>query len=235
MKNPDNLHEHLGSFLETSSVLAHDISGQNHVAQFCVEELSAHVQGDAQKYISRLKASLEEICELTGLYRQIVRSQNPVHFPDSLKVARSNVEQLINLHYFKDKDLLQFEWSDESGPLETPLALTGYDLQSLVYGAYVLFIDAMKLSFLPTSPVRITLADSGKNLELEMSVEGDQQQLEQLEILVAQEGPFVGKTVRRMSSMQCLKKALKGEQEAVKIGFINQNQRIGIHFILKKK
>lgn len=234
MKNRYYLEENFETFLETSSVLTHDISGQSHVAQFCLEELAPFIGPDGQKFISKLRSSLEEISEMTCLYRQIVKLQNSNHPLSSLKLVQGSVESLIHLHYFKDRELLKCEISDLDGLWDKEAHFNKHEIQSILYASFAIFLEGLKLSILSTQAVNLSATKENSDIRLFLNVAGTQEQLFELQKLVEDNGPYVGKALRRASSMSVFKKALKGRQEAVKIDFINLNQRIGLEITLKQ-
>lgn len=235
MQNDDNLIDHFGSFLETSSVLAHDISGQNHVAQFCVEELSHLVEGEGEKYISRLKSSLDEIAELTALYRKIVRGQNPKKLGVALRSVHDEVEQLLQLYYFKEKEHIDFSFSGSFDDLSTELAINPYDLQQILFASYVLFVDAMQLGQIEKQLLAISAQEDSKQVTMSIIVKSQAEFLEQIKDLMDKEGPFVGKTFRRTKALEVFKKALKAESEAVRINLHCENQTFSINLVFNKK
>ncbi|GEM_PF-5059853 len=64
-----DLKNYVDAMLESSSVAAHDIAGQVHVMQFCVDELEEHTSDQGKKFLSRLESSLDELTDIISFYR----------------------------------------------------------------------------------------------------------------------------------------------------------------------
>lgn len=72
--NREILKDNFNAILETSSLFGHDLSGQYHVIQFCLDELSERpLDEQTMRFIGRIGESLEELIRLTEQARRVFR------------------------------------------------------------------------------------------------------------------------------------------------------------------
>lgn len=220
MKEQQDCVEHFGAFLESSSLLAHDISGQIHVSQFCVDELSHELRelGAETKFVDRLQESIEELSELSVLYRQFIKDQAFDNMTASFWQAHKACVRTLNLHYFKDREKLSFEVDSALQELGGPLL--DFKAQKALYGLYSLCLEWLKREELEGSICQIHWVEKNKQApgcRLLFTHEYGFFEKEKLLELSDEDIVLAGKPYRRSNSLTSFRNALQGKLETVKI------------------
>lgn len=228
--------EHFQAFLESASLLAHDMSGQAHVAQFCVEEMrgASSCGGADSKFLERLEESLFELSELSVLYRQFIKDQTPENLTNSFSRAHQSSARALSLHYFKDRERLSFDWDCKLDNIAVDLC--AHTLHQILYGLYSLSLEGLKNKQIEASLLKVKLLDfNALDKSYKVLLSNDHGVLEQSYIfqLGQQDNGFAGTAYRRSNSLLYLKKALQGEFDTVKIVF-DKNQPEGVVLIIRK-
>lgn len=222
MADQQEWEKHFTAFLESSSLLAHDISGQAHVAQFCADELGHKLQqmGSETKFVERLQESLAELSELSILYRQFIKDQAPENMTTTFWKAHQACVRTLNLHYFKDRERLNFEVDPALQTYDAPQIDS--QVQQVLYALYFLCLEGVKREQIKGSVFKIEWVEKEESRSVHrLLLTHDQGLLEESKLLAlsSEDSIFAGKTYRRSNSLMCFKKALQGKLEAVKIVF----------------
>lgn len=91
--NRELLKDNFNAILETGSLFGHDLSGQYHVIQFCLDELAERpLDEQTMRFIGRIGESLEELIRLTEQARRVFREsalgeQSPRSLREILELA----------------------------------------------------------------------------------------------------------------------------------------------------
>jgi hypothetical protein len=216
--------EHFSCFLETSSHLIHDVSGQAHVAQFCVDELSHLLPkvGPHEKFIQRLQESVSELSELSVLYRQFIKDQSPENISAVFMQTHMSCLREISIHYFKDRERLSFEIDPKLIALDS--YVFGPELKKALYATYTLFLGVLKRDQVDFSSCRIELlAQSESSCSLLFADDKGLLNEKKIFELCEEDSLFAGKTHRLSNCLESFKKALQGKLEAVKMSFENND------------
>ncbi len=97
----DLIKDNYNALIETGSLLGHDLSGQYHVIQFCLDELATRpLDEQTRRFIERIGQSLDELIRLTEGARRVFRDSSlpQGEFQDTLSLG--DVIELACGHYY---------------------------------------------------------------------------------------------------------------------------------------
>ena len=93
--------DNYNALLETGSLLGHDLSGQYHVIQFCIDELVTRpLDEQTQRFIGRINESVQELIRLTEQARRVFRDST---LPNCDQESERGLRDIIELacgHYY---------------------------------------------------------------------------------------------------------------------------------------
>jgi hypothetical protein len=113
-KKPEKMIEdNCNALLETSSIIAHDISGQLHLLNFCAEELAEEL-GKGNKFLDRMVLGLDNLNEMVLNYRAFLKENkfNNNRFKLSDIIKRSI--DLLRIHQWNDREALNISLEEDS-------------------------------------------------------------------------------------------------------------------------
>lgn len=91
------MRDNFNAILETGSLFGHDLSGQYHVIQFCLDELEERpLDEQTKRFISRIAESLDELIRLTEQARRTFRESN---LDESEGRSLRDVLELASAHF----------------------------------------------------------------------------------------------------------------------------------------
>lgn len=168
------IEKYVDAMLESSSVAAHDISGQIHVMQFCVEELENHINPDGIKYLNRLQDSLDEVTDLITFYRSYIKKSSLAQLDLAPRQLIENVIHSLQVHFWNEFKKVKFDTSNISE--EILFSTSNEELHSVLFSVMAIFLEELKKGQLKESVVKIELKvlDSKHcefTLESELSIE----------------------------------------------------------------
>jgi hypothetical protein len=168
------IEKYVDAMLESSSVAAHDISGQIHVMQFCVEELENHISADGIKYLNRLQDSLDEVTDLITFYRSYIKKSSLVQSDLNPKQLVENVIHSLQVHFWNEFKKVKFVTSDIDGTLNFSTA--NEELHSVLFSVMSIYLEELKKGQLKDTLInlRLKVLDSKYcefTLESEISVD----------------------------------------------------------------
>jgi hypothetical protein len=168
------IEKYVDAMLESSSVAAHDISGQIHVMQFCVEELENHISTDGIKYLNRLQDSLDEVTDLITFYRSYIKKSSLVQSDLDPRQLVENVIHSLQVHFWNEFKKLKFDTSSIADDLE--FNVPNEELHSVIFSLMAIYLEELKKGQLTQSVIKIQLKvlDSKHcefTLESELSVD----------------------------------------------------------------
>ena len=150
-----DLKTYVDAMLETSSVAAHDISGQVHVMQFCVEELEEHTSGDGQKYLSRLQSSLDELTDIITFYRTYIKkaelSGEQVNAFDLMEKVLASVR----INFWNEFKKVSFITDVDSEDWE--LSVSCAEVHSVIFSVLAIYLEEVKKGQLEEFEVELSL------------------------------------------------------------------------------
>lgn len=95
------LKDNYNALIETGSLLGHDLSGQYHVIQFCLDELAARpLDEQTRRFIERIGQSLEELIRLTEQARRVFRDSSLPQGEAHDSLALGDIIELACGHYY---------------------------------------------------------------------------------------------------------------------------------------
>ena len=149
------IEKYVDAMLESSSVAAHDISGQIHVMQFCVEELENHISPDGIKYLNRLQDSLDEVTDLITFYRSYIKKSALVQNNLNPKQLVENVIHSLQVHFWNEFKKINFVTSDidDSITFSTP----NEELHSVLFSVMSIYLEDLKKGQLKKSLINLRL------------------------------------------------------------------------------
>ncbi len=103
-------HKHYQGLVDTSRVVAHDISAQLHVLQFCIDELDDHINPKGRRYLENLKDGTKRLGDVVQNYRDYLKlSFNPGQEYTLYEICQHSKCLLAN-HFSRDFNKLEFDW-----------------------------------------------------------------------------------------------------------------------------
>lgn len=139
MKNNQNS---LRALADTSSVVAHDLSAQLHVLQFCLDELSEHVDKQGLEYLKRMNDSTHYISKLVDSYRRGLKvNVNDEHSYSVDEIYEGAIELLKN-HYFTIVERVAFSTNNQLEKYQ--IKDSGRKLLHVIFALYSLFLDEVR-------------------------------------------------------------------------------------------
>ncbi|OUR96637.1 hypothetical protein A9Q84_09845 [Halobacteriovorax marinus] len=149
------IENYVDALLETSSIAAHDISGQIHVMQFCVDELETHLKDSGVKYITKLQSSLDELTELITLYRVDIRNSSLSKKTDGAAELVEKILSSVQVHFFNEFKKINFDLSDLSENLN--LNISREELQSVLFSLLTIYLEELKKGQIEPCTMRLGL------------------------------------------------------------------------------
>lgn len=149
------IENYVDAMLETSSVALHDISGQIHVMQFCVEELEDHINKSGSKYIGRLQDSLDEVTELLSFYKSYVKKSS---LSNELGGAQGLIERVLSslqVHYWNEFKKIKFEYLEVASGIK--FNVSKEELHSVLYSLLSIYLGELKKGQLDRCTMKIGL------------------------------------------------------------------------------
>lgn len=149
------IEKYVDAMLESSSVAAHDISGQIHVMQFCVEELENHIDTEGIKYLNRLQDSLDEVTDLITFYRSYIKKSSLDSGQISPKILLENVIHSLQVHFWNEFKKLKFDTSE----IEDAILFdaTNEELHSVLFSLMAIYLEELKKGQLVDSVIKLKL------------------------------------------------------------------------------
>lgn len=93
--------DNYNALIETGSLLGHDLSGQYHVIQFCLDELATRpLDKQTRRFIERIGQSLEELIRLTEQARRVFRDSSLPQGETHQSLALGDIIELACGHYY---------------------------------------------------------------------------------------------------------------------------------------
>lgn len=93
--------DNYNALIETGSLLGHDLSGQYHVIQFCLDELATRpLDEQTMRFIERIGQSLEELIRLTEQARRVFRDSSLPQGEIHETLALGDIIELACGHYY---------------------------------------------------------------------------------------------------------------------------------------
>jgi hypothetical protein len=149
------IENYVDAMLETSSVALHDISGQIHVIQFCVEELNDHLDKAGSKYIERLQDSLDEVTDLLSFYKGYVKKASLSKELNGAEGLIEGVLSTLQVNFWNEFKKIKFDLSGvESG---VKFGVSEEELHSVLFSLLSLYLDELKKAKLERCTISIGL------------------------------------------------------------------------------
>lgn len=149
------LENYVDALLETSSVAAHDIAGQLHVMQFCVEELEEHSSDSGAKYLSRLQSSLDEVTEIISFYRSYIKKSSicgeEIVSSDLLEKVLSSLQ----VNFWNEFKKVKFLTNVEQESLK--LSVSSAEVHSVIFSLLAIYLEELKKGQLEEFEVGLSL------------------------------------------------------------------------------
>lgn len=149
------IEKYVDAMLESSSVAAHDISGQIHVMQFCVEELENHTSEDGIKYLNRLQDSLDEVTELITFYRSYIKKSSLVQNDLRPKQLVENVIHSLQVHFWNEFKKINFLTSEIDDSIK--FSASNEELHSVLFSVVSIYLEDLKKGQLKNSQLNLKL------------------------------------------------------------------------------
>lgn len=127
---------------DTSSLVAHDLSAQLHVLQFCLDELSDHVDKDGKEYLRRMNDSTRYISQLVDSYRRGLKVNINDEQPFSIEEIYEGALELLKNHYFTIVERVAFSTNGQLDKYR--IKDNGRRHLHIIFGLYSLFLDEVK-------------------------------------------------------------------------------------------
>lgn len=130
------------ALVDTSSVVAHDLCAQLHVLQFCVEELSHHVNEEGSEFLEKMGDSTQYIASLVDTFRKHLKITLNDEDPTSLdKIYQASLE-LVKNHFFVILESIDFKVATD---LETIVAKNeARKLMNIIFSLYSMALEKIK-------------------------------------------------------------------------------------------
>jgi signal transduction histidine kinase len=148
---------------EFSALVAHDLSGPLHAANFCASELMGAPQPEKVKpYLERISKNLSRALELTGSIR--ARLKNPSHEggAGTFGEAHKHVVNLLSVQYHTENfQKVQFQVDPQVDRLH--LRISSVDLTHVLDNLYRNAVENLLRNAISAPSIKVTLA----NLSLE--------------------------------------------------------------------
>ncbi len=127
---------------DTSSVVAHDLCAQLHVIQFCLDELSEHVDEEGKEYLKRMGTSTSYITNLIDSFRRGLKVSLTDDQGHYLSDIYDGFLELIKNHYYVVLEKIQFDVQGNLGDLK--IKNQSRTLMHIFFALYSLYIDELK-------------------------------------------------------------------------------------------
>ncbi|WP_044557554.1 ATP-binding protein [Halobacteriovorax marinus] len=150
-----DLKNYVDAMLETSSVAAHDISGQVHVMQFCVEELEDQISEDGKKYLDRLQSSLDELTDIISFYRTYIKKDSPVEGAISARTFLENVLHAVQVNFWNEFKKINFKIDAEMQ--EWRLSAPYSEVGGVIFSVMAIYLEELKKGQIDGLDVELTL------------------------------------------------------------------------------
>jgi signal transduction histidine kinase len=122
---------------EMSALIAHDLSGPLHVAQFCVTQMQERPERvlENSKYLSQLATNIEQAVGLTTSLRARIKNPKNSHSKSSFFEAHNHVLRLLETQY-SVQDFKNIQISYKDGLVPVDLAISRIDLIHILDNIY---------------------------------------------------------------------------------------------------
>ncbi len=127
---------------DTSSVVAHDLSAQLHVLQFCLDELSDHVDKGGLEYLKRMNDSTRFISQLVDSYRRGLKVNINDEHSFKIEEVYEGALELLKNHYFTIVERVAFSTNGQLAKYR--IKNNGRRLLHVLFGLYSLFLDEVR-------------------------------------------------------------------------------------------
>ncbi|WP_372655139.1 hypothetical protein [Halobacteriovorax sp.] len=137
-----DLENYVDAMLETSSVAAHDIAGQVHVMQFCVEELGEHTSVKGKKFLDRLESSIDELTDIISFYRVYLRK---AALTGESLIPHQFLEKVLatsNITFWNEFKKIHFKTN--AGNEEWKLSVPCAEVHSVVFSIIAIYLEELK-------------------------------------------------------------------------------------------
>jgi hypothetical protein len=135
-------HRNFRALADTSSVVAHDLSAQLHVLQFCLDELSDHVNRQGQEYLKRMNDSTRFISQLVDSYRRGLKVNINDEHSFKIEEVYEGALELLKNHYFTIVERVAFSTNGQLNKYQ--VKNNGRRLLHVIFGLYSLFLDEVR-------------------------------------------------------------------------------------------
>jgi hypothetical protein len=112
MENP--VSEHVLALADTSALVAHDLSAQLHVLNFCTEELKRHTSFEGQRFLDQLSNSTKNLGLLLSHFRSHLRIQFHPDGDYSVNEILDAIKHSLNTHHFAQIERVNIALQGES-------------------------------------------------------------------------------------------------------------------------
>ncbi|PIK16333.1 hypothetical protein [Halobacteriovorax sp. JY17] len=149
------LKTYVDALLETSSVAAHDISGQVHVMQFCVEELEEHTSDDGRKYLDRLQSSLDELTDIITFYRSYIKKAELTGEEVNAFDLIEKILASVRINFWNEFKKVSFK--TDVGSEDWKLSVSCAEVHSVIFSVLAIYLEELKKGQIDEFEVGLTL------------------------------------------------------------------------------